>query len=190
MKALTDSFKDVVARKFPDAKTWIAHTGEVMQFAGCKMEVLYTPEDYLTGIGLNSYGTFPWGNHTNTTYRLDINGTTVMMLGDSESTLNAWMARAYEEDLKSDILQLAHHGSNGGHISLYRLIDPDICIWPVEEARMQNNATAYDYNRYLVLPASEGGRDRAHYTMDYTVVYECTDNGPVLKEGTAVKTEK
>ena len=154
-----------------------------MQFAGCSMTVMYTPEDYATSMGLDFDDRvyFPWGNHTNTSYRLDINGTTVMMLGDSESTLNEWMARTYKEDLKSDILQLAHHGFNGGHIALYQKIDPDICIWPVEGARMQSSMMQYDFNRYLLTQTKEGN-DRVHHSMDDTVIYECTTSGPIRRK--------
>lgn len=182
MKALVGQFQSVVEKKYPNTKTWVAHTGEIMKFAGCTMTVLYTPEDYATGMGLESEDKvyFPWGNHTNTTYRLDINGTTVMMLGDSESTLNAWMARTYKEDLKSDILQLAHHGSNGGHIDLYRAIDPDICIWPVESTRMEQFKNTYDFNRYL-LTNTKNGDVRVHHSMDDTVVYDCTENGAIRR---------
>lgn len=183
MLGLASQFESVVEKNFPNAKKWIAHTGEVMQFAGCSMTVMYTPEDYATSMGLDFDDRvyFPWGNHTNTSYRLDINGTTVMMLGDSESTLNEWMARTYKEDLKSDILQLAHHGFNGGHIALYQKIDPDICIWPVEGARMQSSMTQYDFNRYLLTQTKEGN-DRVHHSMDDTVIYECTASGPIRRK--------
>ena len=57
--------------------------------------------------------------------------------------INAQIAKVYGDYLKSDVLQMAHHGLSGGEITLYQAADPDICLWPTTETRFSGN---YDSN--------------------------------------------
>ena len=43
------------------------------------------------------------------------------------------MAERYGSYLKSDILQITHHGFNGGSMEAYALVNPDVCLAPVDE---------------------------------------------------------
>ena len=185
LKNASEAFKETLRTYYPDSKQWVVHTGEVMQFPGCELEILYTPEDYATGMGLQPNGTvsFPSGNHTNIACRLTLNGTTIIAPGDSESQLCKWMADTYGEYLKSDILTLTHHGYNGGDMDFYRYIDPDICIWPTSMENFEYHTSLFDYNRYLRNISGYNGRDRAHHLQDQETTYECTDDGPVLTVG-------
>ena len=184
-KGIAEKFVSVVSENYPNAKHWVSHTGEVMKFPGVEMTVLYNSEEYATGIGMMKNGEIVFGsaNNTNVITRLDINGTTIMMLGDSMPDENKWMADNYGDAIKSDMLQLAHHGSNGGEITLYKTIDPDICIWPVEEERMVKFMTNSEFNRYLAsVQEFAGGREREHFSHDKITTFECTAKGPVVKK--------
>lgn len=184
-KQTADYFINLVRSEFPQANHWVAHTGEVMHFPGVEMEILFNSEEYATGIGLNPNGSVDFGscNNTNVITRLTINGTTVVLLGDSMETENKWMADNYGEAIKSDILQLAHHGSNGGELTLYQTVDPDICIWPVEERRMLTNMQGSIFNRYLAgVGEFANERQRQHFSHDTLTTFNCTNNGPVVKK--------
>lgn len=61
----------------------------------------------------------------------------VMFTGDSypaglEVVYRRWAERP--EVLKSDILQVAHHGLNGGHTLFYRAVDADVALVPISRA--------------------------------------------------------
>jgi len=168
------TFCEKVDSYYPKAETWVCHSGEILQLPGCKIEVIYTPEDFSSDpdLGAQADGSiqFPSGNHTCTVFRATVNKTTFLVLGDAEKTLCQWIGENYKESLKSDILSVSHHGSNGGDLKLYQYVDPDICFWPVDQSRFEsaNWQTLYDYNRYLLT-----GRKREHYTASVTKTIYC-----------------
>ena len=53
----------------------------------------------------------------------------------------------YGENLKSDMVQVAHHGGNGATEQTYTLIRPTVAFWPCDRANYQG------YIRHF--PASE-----------------------------------
>ena len=72
------------------------------------------------------------------------NGTTFTVLADSTAQTSKLLAATYREYLKSDILQLAHHGLIGGDKQLYEYIDPEYCFWATSEERYEGR---YDTNK-------------------------------------------
>ncbi len=59
------------------------------------------------------------------------NGKRVMFVGDSTSTGPSTVRKSYDaEILKSDFLQLAHHGLDGGDIGFYRMVAPETVLIP------------------------------------------------------------
>lgn len=146
------------------AKTWILHTGQKMYFPGCEVEILYTPEDYYPKA-------FTWGNHTGCAFRMKFSDKTFMVLGDCEKDICQVMADRYGEELKSDLLQLSHHGVNGACVAIYRLIDPEICFWAIDEYRFENDArtlgskTGYEFNAWI---RDETVKMRTHYHSSET----------------------
>lgn len=138
---------------------WNIHTGQRMSLPGCEIEILHTHEDYFPK-------PYAWLNHTGAAFRLKFKGKTFMVLGDCESDINNQMAYKYGKALKSDILQITHHGANGGCTSLNAVVDPDICLWPVDayrfydDARMLGFQSGYECNWVL---RNDEFRVRTHY---------------------------
>lgn len=141
-----------------DAETLILHTGQQFWIGDAFIEILYTPENFAPAV-------FPTGNHTSIAFRVTINGKSAMILGDCESSLCEYMAEVYGSYLKSDMLQVTHHGVNGGSLALYKLIDPDICFWAIDGQRFNSHSQirgdkAWDFNKWI-LDASI--KKRTHY---------------------------
>ena len=141
------------------AEFWAVHTGEKISFSGCEVEVLNTPEDYFPSH-------FKWGNHTSSAFRFRFKGKTFIALGDCEKDICQRMADNFDSALKCDILQVSHHGVNGACVSLYKVIDPDICLWPMDAYRFavdeRTNGTrrGYEFNSWL---RNDEIRKRTHY---------------------------
>ena len=69
-------------------------------------------------------------NDTSLVYRvLFPNGKTALFLGDLGLRAGNILAEDFGTYLKSDIVQMAHHGQNGADENVYRLIRPDVCLW-------------------------------------------------------------
>ena len=143
-----------VQNNFPNAVHYVYHTGQKLYLPGCEIEFLFTPSEDFYPSKMN------WCNHTCGVWRMTIEGKTVMITGDIEATPNTKIARLYQNYLKSDVLQVVHHGANGGSMAFYQCIKPEICFWPVKDdffyydMRRLGTASGYEFNKYLRNTAS------------------------------------
>lgn len=129
-------------------------TGQVLYEAGLKMEVLYTIDSFGPRIC----------NAVNTTSlvmkMIFDDGTTFMMTGDATGNAMEICAKMYGDYLRSDILQVSHHGSStwsndNGVAMAYELIAPTTLLWPTNK-NFYNSSKKYAYNAVLFAPESNG----------------------------------
>ena len=141
-------FADAIATR-TEAEVIAQHTGDRFDFAGTVFEVLYTWED----LGEEP---IPNINDSSLVMRMTMGNYTVMWLGDAQKQASKKIMETYTpEQLKADIMQVAHHGYSGGSDALYRAIDPTYLIWPIPEFRYEEMLT-WPANAYLA--ASENIR--------------------------------
>ena len=131
-----------------------AHTGMTLYFANLKMEIIMTTEDHAPFRITNSNDTntvTKWtiastdassGPISAATVAADQSVTTWMVLGDSCIYASRWMCAMWGGKyntstklfdgsyLKTDMVQLAHHGNIGCEISLYKSIQPTVVFFP------------------------------------------------------------
>jgi hypothetical protein len=110
-------------KKYDGANIIKAHSGQVIKAGGAEIEVLFTYAD-VEPMVLDQMNT------TSLVFRVTVQGTSVMVLGDTTSRAINHIYKAYGDHLKSDMVQLAHHGVNGGEL-LYQTIDADVVLWPI-----------------------------------------------------------
>ena len=136
---------EAVMKKWSGAKLYSKiHSGMVMGFAGATVEVLATHEDvkqsYYSGI-LKSLtaNDFAAGNDTSTVIRLNIKGQKIILLADAYDGIDNALQYTYTSSyLKSDIMQMAHHGfSDGVSSDVIDVIDPDVILWPMDVVRYE-----------------------------------------------------
>ncbi len=161
-----------IADYYPDAAIYTLHTGQTYYFKGLEIEILFTAED------IYPYQAAHY-NDVSAAWRMKFdNGKTFLMLGDCFSYSCKQLADTYGDYLKSDILQLTHHGLLGGDKRLYQYIDPEVCLWTTQEDRFlgerQNDKFRYclgeggcDYNAWI---RDESVRVRKHYHAGVTTV--------------------
>ncbi len=107
------------------------------------------------------------GNNAGIVYKLTVNGKSILFLGDmGEDGGKRLLADAGAEALKSDIVQMAHHGQNGVGEEVYQAINPSICLWPSPDW-LWNNAG----NRYRI-SETKGWMSRLNVQRHY-----CTKDG-------------
>lgn len=74
------------------------------------------------------------GNNASIVYKILVNGKTMLFLGDmGEAGGRRLLAEAGADQLKVDIVQMAHHGQNGIGEEVYKAINPAICLWPTPQ---------------------------------------------------------
>ena len=147
---------------FPYAKEYIYHTGQTVNLPGCTLEFLYTPEDLYP----NAMET---PNHTCGIWRFRFdNGKTFLVTGDAEVSTNKQATTVLGSYLQSDMLQVIHHGYNGGTAEFYSAVDPDICFWPSLDIALRNDKqllgtySGFSFNKVL-----RNGQ-RTHYAASTT----------------------
>lgn len=136
-------------KKFPDAKIYKAHPGNVAYFGDMKIEVLSTFENYI-------YTAFPnnW-NAVNSMYKITLGGQVILIPGDTSNYDQETLVDIYSDALKCDILQAVHHGFRGGTVAMYRLCRPKVVLFCCcnEGEYGIGNFINNDYNQALVDPA-------------------------------------
>lgn len=115
--------------KFKDAKVIEAHAGQKFHLRNAVIDVLSTWElqtEY--SVKFESITTM---NSASLILDIKIEGTRNIMLGDSGESSTAYLNKLYGSWLKADMVTVAHHGYQGANSTLYKYIDPDIVLWPI-----------------------------------------------------------
>ena len=102
-----------------------ARTGQRFHFDGLDLDVLFTYEDYMMPRPLRTF------NDTSLVMRVTTCGETHMYLGDASESMCGILVKKYGDLLKSDIVQVAHHGYCGGTKEIYDIIQAPIVLWPI-----------------------------------------------------------
>lgn len=164
--ASVDMLYKSIETNFPGTTVYTFHTGDKLYFAGCEVEILVNPEDYyLKG--------FSWINDTSVAFKVKIQGKSLMIFGDCTAPVNDQMVALYGNYLKSDIIQVTHHGIGGATLSSVKPVNADICFWAVKEDTYLNDerSTKGDAHEWLrATTGTNGQRKRSHYNQDYTTV--------------------
>ena len=149
-KYTTYSQTPTIAAKL-GAEYIVPHVGQVWWLGGTKFEFHYTLESFLPRT-TPSFNTCSLIFRTVTT---DKSGKdyTVMVTGDATGYTMQIIADTYGTALKSDVVQLAHHGSitsgnNGGTQKAYELMKPSVLLWPVGDQHY-STVKEYTYNHVL-----------------------------------------
>lgn len=137
----TERFYDVLNKYLMDIPHIKLHTGQKFNIKNIEIEVLATHED-LYPCDFKNF------NDTSTVIRINANGKSIMFLGDTGDELSDILIDTYCEKLKSDIVQVAHHGFNGAKTKVYELIDAVTVLWPTADYCFVENLNR-DANRYL-----------------------------------------
>ena len=104
-----------------------ARTGQKYYFGNAEIEILWTFED-ITPLNIYTDST----NRTDIGFRVTIEGQTFMLVGDSTEEQFRLASARYGDYLKSDFVQLAHHGSGNGLGShdFYTIVDAPVVFHP------------------------------------------------------------
>lgn len=84
------------------------------------------------------------GNDASMVYRMLVNGVTILFTGDLQvDGGNHVLETVAKEDLKADIVQMAHHGQHAVTKEFYEAVSPSICLWPTPQWLWDNEDGKY-----------------------------------------------
>lgn len=106
--------------------------GDRLNVGGISFDVLYTVDELYPE-------RLRYFNDSSFVCAMTFEGQRTMWLGDICTAPSRFLRKHYtEETLKSDIVQLAHHGLNGAEQELYDMIDGRVLLWSLRN-RLVNN---------------------------------------------------
>ena len=149
------------------------HAGMKLDMYGVEIEFLFTAEDIYPR-------TLRYFNNASTTFTVSANGTKFMVTGDICDQSSDIITKRYGNYLKSDIVQVAHHGNIGATSEFYDFVDPAVALWPTSANLMtalvdgvgNQRHFAVGYHLYKEMNVKE------HYTNgEYTVTLNIGENG-------------
>ena len=117
------------------------HVGQQLYFGNVTIEGIYTHEMFhfddrnLTNENSATLITRVW-----------MDGVSFMMLGDAGEDTCLGAAALHGSYLKSDFMQIAHHGNGGGRRELYSLVDPDYMLWTTSQPGFRRRTAGSAYS--------------------------------------------
>lgn len=184
-----EKFERAIKTYCPNAKIYTPRAGQVYYFTGMQMEILSSEEDVyplVTAKGPESIEMTH--NMFSLNWRMTFDGgKSFMFLGDNTAEVNKQLSDMYGDYLKSDVLQMAHHGLTGGEINCYKNIDPDICLWATTETRFmgkynESGKTVQQTHQYTMGASYKSGDSLGNPT-DYKNTAEGIANRWIRKMG-------
>lgn len=91
---------------------------------------------------LNNRGVYTYNgvNNSSLVYKIRVSGQSILILGDLAYDGGKDLIKTCSAaELKSDIVQMAHHGQQGVDQDAYALIAPTTCLWPTPAWLWDNN---------------------------------------------------
>jgi len=132
---------------YKNHKAILPHVGDTFKFNGLTIDFLYTDE-LLIGHRIAAF------NATSLMFRVTVDGQTHMILADSNEFTQDVVNTIYtSETLKSDAMQVAHHGyyTNANIKPMYELINPTYVLWPSSKVNFEKKQTQeLEANRFLL----------------------------------------
>ena len=119
-------------------KTVKAHPGQVFYYADLTLTIIGT-HDLVKPKSLNSH------NNASIVSFVEFGGKKALYLADAEGDANAQLKALYGENLKADIVQVAHHGYNNTNANIvYPYVNPTIVLWPIQTADYKEGNNVYN----------------------------------------------
>lgn len=146
----SQTVKKMLSSNYPTAKIFSLDVGTCIWLADVQVEVLMTPEA-LTADKPNAINED--FNNSSLVLKLTVGNKTVLMTGDASKAAWEWLAETYPavdgvSKLKSDVLQVPHHGAKtAGTTAGYALVDPDVLVYPAG-ARLYERCVNPKYSNY------------------------------------------
>ncbi len=122
------------------------HAGTVLRFADAEIEILCTHEELYPEV-LN----LEYTNDTSIVSHVSLGGQTIIFPGDMQTLESNILVSMYGTYLKSDFVQISHHGSikYPATLEFYQTVDPTWAFFPGSKSRYAENSGTPE-NSYLI----------------------------------------
>lgn len=122
----------------------VLREGEVLSIGQTEWEILQVP-DAVTVRNTS--------NNASVALRMRAEGLSVLFLGDLGVEGGERLLKRWGMQLKSDMVQMAHHGQSAVRMDVYEAIRPEVCLWCAPKWLWDNNQgnRGYDSGQWDIL---------------------------------------
>lgn len=152
------TFKMVIDTYLNNTDIVKLHSGYKFEYYDAEIEILQTHEDFYP-LTIREGGM----NLSSVIFTVNIAGQKIIFLADATEMANDRLVRVYGDYLKSDMMQVAHHGYSGGTVELYKIIDAEYILYPAPVEFYEGNLKK-DHNRYFLF---ESKKVKQVFTMGF-----------------------
>ncbi len=140
----TKDFRADIRRFGENVPLWIAQVGQVFYLADARFEILNTAFSVFPGQ--------PNINGTSLVFRMTAEGQSFLWTGDIELETGEIVCRSFGDYLKSDILQMPHHGYYENCVAeeFYATVDPIVLFWDTIQPNADDWYSKAETVRYAV----------------------------------------
>ncbi len=94
--------------------------GDRLDFGEVSFDILSEPDTSITADACNA---------STVAIRMTAAEQTVLFLADMSAEAGDVLLQKYGDSLRADLCQVAHHGSGGAKMDVYRAVSPKACLW-------------------------------------------------------------
>ena len=126
-----ERFYNALQNERVKGKTEEVTLNQIINIDFIKCEILGVKNPEITNNGFNN---------SSMVIKMNLPKSSILFLGDTGEESGDKLLNTQKDKLKSDIVQVAHHGQSGAKESLYKEINPRICLWPTPEWLWNNDS--------------------------------------------------
>lgn len=126
-----ERFYNALQNERVKGKTEEVTLNQIINIDFIKCEILGVKNPEITNNGFNN---------SSMVIKMNLLKSSILFLGDTGEESGDKLLNTQKDKLKSDIVQVAHHGQSGAKESLYKEINPRICLWPTPEWLWNNDS--------------------------------------------------
>ncbi len=126
-----ERFYNALQNERVKGKTEEVILNQIINIDFIKCEILGVKNPEITNNGFNN---------SSMVIKMNLPKSSILFLGDTGEESGEKLLNTQKNKLKSDIVQVAHHGQGGAKESLYKEINPRICLWPTPEWLWNNDS--------------------------------------------------
>lgn len=126
-----ERFYNALQNERVKGKTEEVTLNQIINIDFIKCEILGVKNPEITNNGFNN---------SSMVIKMNLLKSSILFLGDTGEESGDKLLNTQKDKLKSDIIQVAHHGQSGAKESLYKKINPRICLWPTPEWLWNNDS--------------------------------------------------
>ena len=163
----------LAAKRIPGCKVIRAHTGMKFSLRDVEIEFLFTIDSLLPKPVVSA-------NNSSLVFTITAGGERVIFTGDMGDSAAEVLVSMYGDYLKSDFLQIAHHGITNGNGKdpanmgkFYQAVSAEVCLWPCADYRYLNTDGLKDVANFgMNLKATKCAREVWIAGADRVTVFE------------------